>query len=227
MKHLQTFTDHRLLTESIMDIYQKKDTIPVVNDIEEAKKLIDEGVYDFKFMDYLIAINMEKLTMGILKLTPKGKYSGYKIKQNYRYNKPERILQVLTDFIASEKSWIKRKEDEKNLKQQKRKEMVNPYKVGDILYSSWGYDQTNVDFYQVTKVGDKSVWVRPIAGEYVPDTQGHDSSNVRPIKDDFRGEEIYKPLVVTTYSEKPHIGGRYPLYPYTSGDKGVYSSWGY
>jgi hypothetical protein len=210
-----------------MDIYKNKDEIPVVNDVEEAKKLIDEGTYDFRFMDYLIAINMEKLTMGILKLTPKGKYSGYKIKQNYRYSKPERMLQVLTDFITNEHSWIKRKEDEKSLKQQKRKDMVNPYKVGDLLYSSWGYDQTNVDFYQVTKVGDKSVWVKPIAGESVPNTSGHDSVNVRPLKDKFAGEEIYKPLVVTTYSEKPHIGGRYPLYPYTSGDAGVYSSWGH
>jgi len=227
MKHLQTFTDHKLLTESIMDIYQKKDTIPVVNNVEEAKKLVEEGIYDFRFMDYLIAINMEKLTMGILKLTPKGKYSGYKVKQNYRYGKQEKLLQALDEFITREQSWIKRKEDEKNLKQQKRKEMVNPYKIGDILYSSWGYEQTNVDFFQVTKVGDKSVWVRPIASEMVPDTQGHDSSNVRPLKDDFRGEEIYKPLVVSTYSEKPHIGGRYPLYPYTSGEHGVYSSWGY
>ena len=25
-------------------------------------------------------------------------------------------------------------------------------KVGDILYSSWGYDQTNIDYYVVTKV---------------------------------------------------------------------------
>lgn len=227
MKHLQTFTDYNLLTESIMDIYKNKDTIPVVNSVEEAKKLVNDGVYDFRFMDYLIAINMEKLTMGMLKLTPKGKYSGYKVKQNYRYGKQERLLQALDEFITREQSWIKRKEDEKLEKQKKRKEMVNPYKVGDLLYSSWGYDQTNVDFYQVTKVGDKSVWVRPVASEMVQGTQGHDSSNVRPIKDDFRGEEIYKPLVVSTYAEKPHIGGRYPLYPYTSGEKGVYSSWGY
>ena len=30
-------------------------------------------------------------------------------------------------------------------------------KVGDILSSSWGYDQTNVDFYKVKKVMAKSV----------------------------------------------------------------------
>lgn len=32
-------------------------------------------------------------------------------------------------------------------------------KVGDIFTMSWGYDQTNVDFFQVTKVSNKCVWV--------------------------------------------------------------------
>lgn len=32
--------------------------------------------------------------------------------------------------------------------------------VGDILYSSWGYDQTNIDFYEVVRRTEKSVWLR-------------------------------------------------------------------
>lgn len=37
-------------------------------------------------------------------------------------------------------------------------------KVGDVLESSWGYDQTNIDYYQVTKlVGAQSVEIRKIA----------------------------------------------------------------
>lgn len=39
--------------------------------------------------------------------------------------------------------------------------------VGDVLSAMWGYDQTNVDYYQVTRVSDRCVWVRPIAGECV------------------------------------------------------------
>lgn len=30
-------------------------------------------------------------------------------------------------------------------------------KLGDILYSSWGYDQTNIDFYEVTALIGKSM----------------------------------------------------------------------
>ena len=40
------------------------------------------------------------------------------------------------------------------------------YKVGDILYNSWGYNQTNVDWYQVIKVKPKSIVIHPIAGDY-------------------------------------------------------------
>jgi len=39
--------------------------------------------------------------------------------------------------------------------------------VGDIFVSSWGYDQTNVDFYQVTRLTAQSVEVRAIASELV------------------------------------------------------------
>ena len=32
--------------------------------------------------------------------------------------------------------------------------------VGDILSSSWGYDQTNVNFYEVVRATTKTVWLR-------------------------------------------------------------------
>lgn len=35
-------------------------------------------------------------------------------------------------------------------------------KQGDILVSSWGYEQTNVDFYEVVKVTAKTVTLVPI-----------------------------------------------------------------
>lgn len=36
------------------------------------------------------------------------------------------------------------------------------YKVGDILVSSWGYEQTNVDFYQVVGITPKCIKIREI-----------------------------------------------------------------
>lgn len=47
----------------------------------------------------------------------------------------------------------------------KKSEAVNKFgvKVGDLFHSSWGYDQTNNDFFQVVAlVGDSSVRVREV-----------------------------------------------------------------
>jgi len=40
-------------------------------------------------------------------------------------------------------------------------------KVGDILYSSWGYDQTNIEFFKVVKVSEFSVWIQEIGSKIV------------------------------------------------------------
>jgi hypothetical protein len=50
-----------------------------------------------------------------------------------------------------------------------KKTWRHKYQVGDILYSSWGYDQTNVDFYEVTAVQDKSIVIREISSKLVGD----------------------------------------------------------
>jgi hypothetical protein len=36
---------------------------------------------------------------------------------------------------------------------------VNPYAVGSIFHTSWGYDQTNVEFYVVVRETKASVWL--------------------------------------------------------------------
>ena len=36
---------------------------------------------------------------------------------------------------------------------------MHNFKVDDIFVCSWGYDQTNIDFYKVKKVTDKSVYI--------------------------------------------------------------------
>jgi hypothetical protein len=56
--------------------------------------------------------------------------------------------------------------------------------VGDILSSSWGYDQTNVTFYQVLRVTPKTVTVREIRTERKYDAEMM-LGTVLPIRDSF------------------------------------------
>jgi hypothetical protein len=74
---------------------------------------------------------------------------------------------------------------------------VSP-KIGDILSSSWGYDQTNVDFYQVIGVTKSSVRIRKITQKVAHYGEGSDS--VVPVKDAF---VVAGPYVCS--SDEPYV----------------------
>ena len=63
-------------------------------------------------------------------------------------------------------------------------------KVDDILSYSWGYDQTNIDWYKVTRVTAKSVELTPIAGSY--EETGFMSGTTVPAPDSVIGVPFLK-----------------------------------
>jgi hypothetical protein len=67
---------------------------------------------------------------------------------------------------------------------------ANPFKVGDILTGSWGYDQTNVEFYQVIAATKASVTIQKVSGFRSMDN-GH-QTRVYPAKDQLHGEKMRK-----------------------------------
>jgi len=57
--------------------------------------------------------------------------------------------------------------------------------VGDILYTSWGYDQTNIDFFQVVKTsGKRTVELMRIHAARVESNSDY-SDTLMPVKDSF------------------------------------------
>lgn len=74
--------------------------------------------------------------------------------------------------------------------------------VGDVLRASWGYDQTNIDYYQVTKlVGKQSVEIREIAQQRM-ETLSMQGECV-PMPDVFKGEAMTKR--VSTYGDRDSV----------------------
>ena len=51
-----------------------------------------------------------------------------------------------------------------------RKAFVHTHKVGDVLYTAWGYEQTRADFYQVTAVKGKMIEVRQIMKDHMDES---------------------------------------------------------
>lgn len=100
--------------------------------------------------------------------------------KNYFYDTPEqrdkRVIAWL-DGIRSHAAFKKEQHD-------KRKGYSHTLKVDDILYASWGYGQTNIDFYQVVEVvSGKTVRIRKIGGRITEN--GMDRGKVVADKDAF------------------------------------------
>ena len=82
-----------------------------------------------------------------------------------------------------------------------KKQPVNKYgvKVGDMFCDIWGYEQTNVDFYQVIDLkGSTTVVLKPVNKN--ARMIGDMSYMVSPIKDDFL-EGKYKTRLMTNGEE--------------------------
>lgn len=91
-------------------------------------------------------------------------FSGKRQKPDFhiRFGEKERAENHVSSWLDG----LMIRAQEKRALRQKRSETPNPLVVGDVLRSSWGYEQTNVDYYEVTAVvGKHTVEIREIARE--------------------------------------------------------------
>ena len=114
------------------------------------------------------------------------KYYGFKTAER----RDEYVKQYFEDIAASYESKKKYAEKKKAM----AAENQDKYEVGEILYSSWGYDQTNIDFYQIVKKTKSMVVIHQIGKEYL-DTKYESEDLVMPVKDYFIGDGEMKKKV--------------------------------
>ncbi len=82
------------------------------------------------------------------------------------------------------------RQEYKKQKAAERKAFTPEFEVGDIFCTSWGYEQTNREFYQVVeKPSAHYAIIREIAQEQVDGSHGHDCCDVVGVKDKFITEE--------------------------------------
>lgn len=105
---------------------------------------------------------------------------GASLRRNKRAKKSDYVSHVETvaerneivkQYMAQQDAaWITA-EDAKRERNEERKaerETVEErYKVGDAIYNSWGYEQTNVEFYQIVRRSKTYVWLQPMTSEMV------------------------------------------------------------
>ena len=117
---------------------------------------------------------------------------GYKVEFCYRFKNAERMYQYVEGFLAGRREVAARKEERKVARAAARKEAQENVKEGDIFVASWGWEQTNVDAYQVVAKKGATVTLCEIALKSVEGSEGFMSDRVVPVKDAFIGEEFKK-----------------------------------
>ena len=115
---------------------------------------------------------------------------GYTIKFNHYFPTTERMFK----FVERELAKIVEVREFKAERAAAKKEAItmarNSVIVDDIFVCSWGYEQTQVDAYQVVeKIGNATVVLRPIACRTVEGSEGRDCQNVVPVYNAFTSEE--------------------------------------
>lgn len=80
-------------------------------------------------------------------------------------------------------------------------EILHNIKIGEIFYNSWGYEQTNIDFYQVVAVAKKSIKLRQIAAIKTPDAEYGDRGTSMPDVGNFISE-ITKTKIPYLFNDK-------------------------
>jgi len=126
----------------------------------------------------------------------------------------KKIMDTINNILSWEESKKKRKEERRNA--------LADVKVGDLFYNSWGYDQTNLDFYQCVEKKGKTMTLRPIASKTVEgSTMNHGMADERvPVKDAFLTDKERYPDLVKRSLSMP-FGG---LWKTTENEK-HYCSW--
>lgn len=125
----------------------------------------------------------------LIRFTPKAKYSPIKIEWCYVFKSIEEADRKITDTLNLISTNLLKREEEKKKRRAADAEVLacDHFKVGDILVNSWGYEQTNIEFYQVVVVGRKTIEIAEISKSIVENSyQSHGMAcNVTPVPDSF------------------------------------------
>lgn len=186
--------------------------------IDNPRGVVTSSTYGIKPRPYCVDVIQE---------TPKARYWKTKHLARYAFDSIESARKFVQDKIDDHTKWdtIRANSKAERKAKQDAVKASDYYKVGDILYSVWGYDQTNVDFYQVIGIGNKTITVTPVAQQKVEGTEGYYSCNVVARVDAFIEPDNVLQLRVKDGGNLSPIKGRYSVSKWDGRPK--YKSWYY
>jgi hypothetical protein len=115
-------------------------------------------------------------------------YVGRSLKSAWRYAFKGEIQRAahISDAITAHHRTLAAKAE----RRESRKAERHGLQLGDVLVSTWGYDQTNVDYYEVTRVMERAIEIRPIRAECVDPSLT--TEGLFPVAGSYTGEPMRK-----------------------------------
>jgi hypothetical protein len=139
-------------------------------DLNQIIEQVEIGKYVFQIKNRLSAYRPElKYQVIYSKKTPKARIFKTRTIQTYAFESIEKCEEYIEK--AYRNIYVNMQSDLERIKQKKAAnaevKASDYYEIGDIVYNSWGYEQTNIDYYQVVKITPKGIEVAEIKSEIV------------------------------------------------------------
>ena len=136
----------------------------------------------------------------------------------YKFENIDKAMTRFNSLCRNLESYQEFKKDQKLKRKERRDKDFADLKAGDLFSCSWGYEQTNVDFYQVVEVKKSSFVIREIGGKSVG---GYGASGMSDhcsaVKDSFITDS--KPMIKTSF------GMKFGILSKTTEQESHYRSW--
>ena len=145
---------------------------------------------------------------------------------HYRFRSMEELDNYVNKSIENAKG---REQSKADRKAQRRLTSEHDIKVGDIFYTSWGYDQTNTEFYEVVNVRGSRIDLKEIGYTVDYEKASYGREDITPVPHKFVNDEVYTVSAradgtVTDLDGKDFLN----LYKYTGGSHEVTATgWGH
>jgi len=110
---------------------------------------------------------------------------------HFRFTDEQRRNDRIAQFFKQQESLQAARREYREQRSKLQKSFHHSYQPGDILYASWGYEQTNVDFYQIVAVTERTVTFREVTQRSVDSDARLYSGTCVPVKDSFKDELVH------------------------------------